>query len=277
MRLADFGRRLYLDENGSSNRVDTGFDVNNGQWHHYVSAYNSTTKTLTGYVDGVAAGVRTNWVPSTNPNDALYINNGASQVIDEVAIYDYPLSAATVFAHFSSARLSSSSTSLVGPVGPWSNTLPVSFTATVTTPSSSTIALTGTVRLFDGASEIGSSPLAADGTASFSVVLPLGSHIVTVRYSGSVDYVPSSSAALVRATGPLPIGLASSVTPNPGKSGQPVLVQASIELPAGMTIPATGFATVRIDGLDVSISLNVSPRNIEDHSLEEMVRSACSR
>src|SRR5437762_14354818 len=28
------------------------------------------------------------------------------------------------------------------------------------------------------------------------------------------------------------------------------------------------------DGLDVSVSLNVSPRNIEDHSLEEMVARA---
>src|SRR5262249_13870001 len=69
---------------------------------------------------------------------------------------------------------------------------PVSFTAAVS-PSTST----GSVQFLDGSSVIGHAPL-ANGAASLTAALAVGTHSVTAVYSGDANYNGATSAAVVQ-------------------------------------------------------------------------------
>jgi len=69
---------------------------------------------------------------------------------------------------------------------------PATFTATVS-PSDAT----GNVTFFNGSTPMGTVPLEADATATFTTSsLAVGTHQITARYAGNVDYGSSVSAAL---------------------------------------------------------------------------------
>jgi hypothetical protein len=93
---------------GNTNRltnVPSGF-FTNGNWYHYVCVYNATAQTMDMYVNGqLSNGTLTNAVPSSIPNTAsnnvrIGATSDAAQLspgqIDDVRIYNYPLSASQV-------------------------------------------------------------------------------------------------------------------------------------------------------------------------------------
>jgi Bacterial Ig-like domain (group 3) len=69
----------------------------------------------------------------------------------------------------------------------------VTFTATIT---STATAITGNVSFYDGAVQIGQSPV-ANGQAQLSLAsLTVGTHSISVKYSGDSQNNPSTSAQL---------------------------------------------------------------------------------
>src|SRR5206468_2406739 len=71
----------------------------------------------------------------------------------------------------------------------------VTLTATVRPVAPATGVPNGTVAFKDGAATIGSATLGATGSASISVTtLATGSHPLTAVYSGSLDFLTSTSA-----------------------------------------------------------------------------------
>jgi hypothetical protein len=72
----------------------------------------------------------------------------------------------------------------------------IQFTAAVTTTGSTTVP-TGTVQFYDGTAQIGAPVPLLHGTAAFtSTVFSVGSHSVTVAYSGDANYAASTSPAI---------------------------------------------------------------------------------
>jgi hypothetical protein len=86
----------------------------------------------------------------------------------------------------------SSTTTLTSSQNPSEFGKPVTFTATVTAGA------TGTVTFFDGATPLGTVPLAG-GTATFTTSsLAIGNHSITATYNGDAIFTPSTSAALIQ-------------------------------------------------------------------------------
>ncbi|NKE60447.1 LamG domain-containing protein [Lentzea sp. PSKA42] len=112
--LNDFGVSLRSDGKvvaGTGNPdvsvVSTGTGYNNTAWHHVVFTRTKATGALKLYVDGVSAGTATGNTNSlTTPTSINFgrMANGSNHFegsLDEVALYNSVLSAATVTAHFS--------------------------------------------------------------------------------------------------------------------------------------------------------------------------------
>ncbi len=97
---------------------------------------------------------------------------------------------------------------LVSSKNPATFTQAVTFTATVTPQGTGTP--TGTVSFFDGASNIGSSPLNGSGVATFATsTLALGTHSITASYNGDANWAASTSAALSQSVQGAVVGLSS--------------------------------------------------------------------
>ncbi|NUW38303.1 hypothetical protein HTZ77_43945 [Nonomuraea sp. SMC257] len=115
--------RAYGSINGSSNQmlqvasdgklsasfgptttpIVTGSTVNDGAWHHAVLTVGGDVQTL--YLDGQAAGTLTAPIHDTDLLEYLNIGSGGlTASIDEVAVFDRPLSATEVARHYA-ARL----------------------------------------------------------------------------------------------------------------------------------------------------------------------------
>ncbi|WP_329428677.1 polymorphic toxin-type HINT domain-containing protein [Streptosporangium sp. NBC_01495] len=75
--------------------------VNDGAWHHLAFTLNGDTQTL--YLDGLPVGALTQPVDD-EVRDTTRIGGGLAGSVDELAVYDRPLTAAEVAAHFA-ARL----------------------------------------------------------------------------------------------------------------------------------------------------------------------------
>ncbi|MEU8035990.1 LamG-like jellyroll fold domain-containing protein [Streptosporangium sp. NPDC049078] len=71
--------------------------VNNGTWHHLAFTLTGNKQTL--YLDGLPVGTLTQPV-ATEARDTTRIGGGLAGSIDELAVYDRPLSADEVAAHF---------------------------------------------------------------------------------------------------------------------------------------------------------------------------------
>lgn len=114
--------------------------------------------------------------------------------------------------------------------------VPVTFTATVSTPATAT----GIVTFYAGTQALGSSPLSG-GKSSFTSVLPAGSYQITASYSGNGNFLGSTSSPITQnvaeATGVVTLTSA----PNPTVYSYPVTL--TVSLPA----TATGSVTF-LDG-----------------------------
>jgi hypothetical protein len=86
------------------------------------------------------------------------------------------------------------SISLTGSPNPGDLNQPVTFTATVSSPPTSTPVPTGTVTFYDGSNSIGSSQLSAAGTASLSSTFTtVAIHNITAQFAGNMDFTASTS------------------------------------------------------------------------------------
>ncbi|MDB5351906.1 MAG: hypothetical protein JWN86_3153 [Planctomycetota bacterium] len=72
---------------------------------------------------------------------------------------------------------------------------PITFTAKVTNPAGS-VAPTGNVTFFDGATPLGLVPLDSTGTAKFTTSLTPGTHSITATYNGDTTSSTSTSTAI---------------------------------------------------------------------------------
>ena len=149
-------------------------------------------------------------------------------------------------------RQALSTTALAASANPLTLGNPLTLTATVSSGSPNA---GGPVRFFDGPVLLGTSALGNHGTASFSPAgLALGSHSLTVVYSGDTNHGASGSTPLS-----VLVVQAATVTlnsnNNPSASGQSVTFTAQIG--PGGTIAASGIATFHDNGvLIVTVPLN---------------------
>ncbi len=83
----------------------------------------------------------------------------------------------------------------------------------------SSIAPTGTVQFFNGATPIGSAALDATGTATFPTTFTTGTQAITAVYSGDANYNGGTSPAANTNTGSTPTAATLSINPNPAAPG----------------------------------------------------------
>jgi RHS repeat-associated protein len=114
--------RITVGINGTDYLTGTA-TVNNGQWHHVLIALDRTAKTVTEYVDGVAAGsASVNTLKATTDLDAtspLQVPGGVALAgsVDEVAIYNRALTATEALLHNLAGRQAGGDSAVAGRYG----------------------------------------------------------------------------------------------------------------------------------------------------------------
>ncbi len=126
-----------------------------GNWHHIVAVYDVVTDTTTAYVNGVNVGSSNAGPFEGTAEPALQIGAvtsvaNAKGLIDEVALYLYPLTAAQIAAHYAARTVTRGLTVQANARGAWGNAL--------------TLAKSGANLTLSGATLSGG----ADGPASLS-------------------------------------------------------------------------------------------------------------
>jgi len=100
---------------------------------------------------------------------------------------------------------------------------------------------TGSVSFLDGTTVLGSAPY-ANGGAKFTIsTLGGGSHSITAQYSGDTYFASSTSTGLTQTVNPAATSISVASGTNPATFGQPVMLTATVQPPAGTT--ATGSVT----------------------------------
>jgi hypothetical protein len=139
----------------------------------------------------------------------------------------------------------------------------VTFTATVRVVSPTGPALSGRVRFFDGASELGSVPLAVlvrgIGKARLSTrALGTGTHTITAVYEGNNRFPPSTSVAVEQIVNQASTRTTLRIMLTPVVSGQTVTLISRV-LPV---VPGTGKPTGTITFLDGTTELGTAPLQV---------------
>ena len=119
---------------------------------------------------------------------------------------------------------------------------------TVTVAPQYTCTPIGTVKLYDGGTQIGSSSL-TNGTATFALSnLSVGVHSITASYGGDNSFNSSSSGVWSQTVNKASTQIAfNSVTPSPAFVGQPITISYTFSVVApgaGSPIPPSGNITV---------------------------------
>ena len=140
----------------------------------------------------------------------------------------------------------------------------VTFTATIT--ASNGLAPTGTVRFFDGSTQIGSVALSS-GVATLNYAkLPVGTLSITAEYLGNSDYSTSTSPAVSQTVSPAATSTLLTTSPNPSTSGQAVTMTATVTSSNGLT--PTGTVRFYNNGtLIKAVSLKSGVATLSDSSL----------
>jgi hypothetical protein len=149
------GSALALDEYGLSNCWDTTpSDINlfDGSWHYLVISFDSSTYTLTGYVDGVDLGSEVansdgfSW-SSPDLHLGYWVDHSVNQPFTgnmaQVAVYPTALTAADVSANFAAAGYTGGTTT-TGTTTTGTTTTGTTTTGTTTTGTTTTGTTTGT-------------------------------------------------------------------------------------------------------------------------------------
>lgn len=140
------------------------------------------------------------------------------------------------------------STALVSSGSPSDYGDPVTFTATVTSSSTTP---TGSVEFFDGAASLGTRPLDVGGVAALTTSdLPAGLRSITATYNGDATHATSTSAPLAHT-----VNQASTTTtitadtPDPSFTGEDVTVSFTVSETATGGVAPTGNVQIS-DGVD---------------------------
>ncbi len=138
------------------------------------------------------------------------------------------------------AGSAATSTSVSSSLNPSTVGQSVTFTATVTSQTAGTI--TGTVTFYDGATQLGSSPLSSGMATYQTSSLTAATHSITATYSGDSNFATSTSTALSQVVNPAAkaatsTALASSL--NPSTVGQSVTFTATVTSQTAGTITGT--------------------------------------
>ncbi len=137
-----------------------------------------------------------------------------------------------------------SSTALVSSLNPSIFGQAVTFTATVTGSGPTP---TGTVTFFDGAANIGTSPLNGSAVATLTTsTLAVGSHPITAVYAGDATYATSTSPIVTQVVNKADTTTAVVSSVNPSIVGQSVTFTATVTAVA----PGSGTPTGSVDFLD---------------------------
>jgi uncharacterized repeat protein (TIGR01451 family) len=123
---------------------------------------------------------------------------------------------------------------------------PVTWTATVThaggTPA-------GTVTFLSDGAALGTGALDGGGVARFtSAALAVGTHALTARYEGALDWDASTSAPATQVVDRAPVSAALAASPQPTVFGQPLTLTVTLTVPAPGAGAPTGTATFRDGG-----------------------------
>ncbi len=103
----------------------------------------------------------------------------------------------------------------------------------------------GTVFFRDGDTVLGSAPLDASGKATIPTSLGIGTHALTVSFSGTIGFADSTSAAAAVTVNPAATTVALKSSVNPAVTGQAVTFTATVAAVApGATTP-TGTVTFK--------------------------------
>ena len=135
----------------------------------------------------------------------------------------------------------------------------VTFTATVSPGTTTTVAPTGTVTFLDNGASIGTGTLSGNpATATFQTSsLAVGTHPITVSYAGDANFSGSTSTVVdSQVVNGSQTTTTVTATPNPGISGVPVAITATISSMANATL-VTGTVTFTVGTTTVG-PLNVT-------------------
>ena len=133
----------------------------------------------------------------------------------------------------------------------------VTFTVTVAGVTAGLPTPTGTVELFDGATELDTATLSG-GSATYSTVgLAVGSHAITAQYLGDANFSGSTSTVVSQTVAQA--GTTTSVAASPSSSvyGQSVTFTATI----GVVTPGAGTPTGSVTFMDGSTTLGTGTLN----------------
>ena len=155
----------------------------------------------------------------------------------------------------SAGSAAATTTSLVSSMNPSVYSVQVNFTATVTSKTAGTP--TGTVTFYNGSSQLLSSPLQSNGTATIiSTAFNIGANAITAQYSGDANYAPSTSAVLTQTVTIAPTSTTISASPTSGAPG------TSITISGGVTTTGAGKVVGTVNILDGST--NVGSATLSD-------------
>jgi 5'-nucleotidase len=146
-----------------------------------------------------------------------------------------------------------SGSSLVAPDAAAEFGQPMPVQVTVTAGAGATP--TGTVKLLDGATEVGAGTLGADGKVTITLpakTLPAGVKTLTAAYSGDATHV-AGSTTLKATTSKAASTTTAKVKPKQVKKGHKVKVKVSVVGANG--VMATGDVTVTLKGKSVTVTL----------------------
>ena len=123
---------------------------------------------------------------------------------------------------------------------------PISFTATVTSPSGTP---SGVVTFTDGSTTLGTATLDAFGQATFSTsMLALGSHMIRAAFNGNGNFTSSTSTVLTQTVNQASAIPTLTAVSNPSTFGQSVILTATVN--PQFTGTPTGAVTF-LDGFNV--------------------------
>jgi len=129
-------------------------------------------------------------------------------------------------------------TTLTTSANPVASGQPVTFTASVQSPSNDDTP-SGTVTFNDGATTLGSTTLAGGGASFTTSALVGGTHSITAAYGGDSEFAASTSAALAETVGPMSTTLNLAASLSTSQFQQPVVFTATASSASGATPTGT--------------------------------------
>ena len=213
-----------------------------------VSAVAPATGTLTGSVTFMDGSITLGTATLNTSGKATLTTKLLPAEVDSVtAIYsgDSNFATSTSTALTQTVNQDTTTTTVISSANPSVFGQSVTFTATVKAQAPGSGVPMGTVTFFDGSTSLGTTSLNSNGKATFKTSgFALGSHTITVSYSGDSNFITSTSTALTQTVNQAATKTTVSASVNPSVSGQPITFTAKVKAVAsGSGVPTGGTVT----------------------------------